>query len=191
MQNGLGKAGRLELPWALFAYPFYLWKRSPGKEGSHYDPECDLFTKQERNMVRVTSRVGAGELSAGGQGGGAYVGQPWVPNQCLHTVHNNISVFHPQNTRVYYLASVQTQVLTSDAFMIGMVGILAACTYALGPWMMFKLYMVPYWINVVWLDIVTYLHHHGSSDPNEKVLRLCLLVVYVQRTHQGCFACNA
>lgn len=53
--------------------------------------------------------------------------------------------------------------------MIGMLGVLAACTYALGPWMMFKLYMVPYWINVVWLDVVTYLHHHGSSDPNEKV----------------------
>lgn len=40
------------MPWALFAFPFYLWKRSPGKEGSHYDPECDLFTEAERNQVR-------------------------------------------------------------------------------------------------------------------------------------------
>lgn len=68
--------------------------------------------------------------------------------------------------------------LTSDAFMIGMVGVLAACTYALGPWMMFKLYMVPYWINVVWLDVVTYLHHHGSSDPNEKVRFMCGVLKY-------------
>ncbi len=27
------------------------WKRSPGKQGSHYDPECDLFTPGERNLV--------------------------------------------------------------------------------------------------------------------------------------------
>ena len=32
-----------------------------------------------------------------------------------------------------------------------------------------NLYFVPYWINVVWLDIVTYLHHHGPSDANEKI----------------------
>lgn len=24
---------------------------------------------------------------------------------------------------------------------------------------MAKLYIVPYWINVMWLDVVTYLHH--------------------------------
>lgn len=34
---------------------------------------------------------------------------------------------------------------------------------------MLKLYVVPYWLNVVWLDVVTYLHHHGSSDPEEKM----------------------
>lgn len=33
----------------------------------------------------------------------------------------------------------------------------------------FNLYFVPYWANVVWLDIVTYLHHHGPSDPDEKI----------------------
>ena len=44
---------------------------------------------------------------------------------------------------------------------MGMVALLAACTFALGPLAMFNLYFVPYWINVVWLDAVTYLHHHG------------------------------
>lgn len=29
--------------------------------------------------------------------------------------------------------------------------------------------IIPYWIFVVWLDVVTYLHHHGSSDANEKL----------------------
>ena len=50
-QDGLGKAGRLTFPIAMLAYPFYLWKRSPGKEGSHYDPKCDLFTPAEEPLV--------------------------------------------------------------------------------------------------------------------------------------------
>jgi fatty acid desaturase len=51
---GMAKAGRLKFPSALFAYPFYLWKRSPGKSGSHFDPNCDLFAPNER-MEIITS----------------------------------------------------------------------------------------------------------------------------------------
>lgn len=47
----MGKLGRLSFPLAMFAYPFYLWKRSPGKTGSHYDPACDLFVPQEASLV--------------------------------------------------------------------------------------------------------------------------------------------
>ncbi len=61
------------------------------------------------------------------------------------------------------------QIQTSNAFLKGMLAILAACTVALGPLAMFNLYFMPYWINVVWLDIVTYLHHHGAQDPDEKI----------------------
>ena len=61
------------------------------------------------------------------------------------------------------------QVLTSNAFMLGFLGILAACTFALGPLAMFNLYFVPYWCFVVWLDVVTYLHHHGHDDPAVKM----------------------
>eukprot|EP00882_Tetradesmus_deserticola_P004762 GHRQ01005018.1.p1 GENE.GHRQ01005018.1~~GHRQ01005018.1.p1 ORF type:complete len:436 (+),score=149.88 GHRQ01005018.1:49-1308(+) len=104
------KLGRLSFPWSLFAYPFYLWKRSPGKEGSHYDPNCDLFQPSERRMV-----------------------------------------------------------LTSDAFMVGMLGVLAACTAKLGVAAMFNLYFVPYWVFVMWLDTVTYLHHHGPEDASMKM----------------------
>ena len=50
-QDSLGKAGRQTFPIAMLAYPFYLWKRSPGKEGSHYDPKCDLFTPAEEPLV--------------------------------------------------------------------------------------------------------------------------------------------
>jgi omega-3 fatty acid desaturase (delta-15 desaturase) len=50
----MSRIGRLSLPWSMFAYPFYLWKRSPGKTGSHYDPKCDLFvTQQEKEQVCV------------------------------------------------------------------------------------------------------------------------------------------
>ena len=108
--DATSRAGRLTLPWAMFAFPFYLWKRSPGKEGSHYDPKCDLFVESEAGLVK-----------------------------------------------------------TSNAFMVGMLGVLAAAAYLLGPLNVFALYVVPYWINVVWLDVVTYLHHHGPSDENEKM----------------------
>jgi omega-3 fatty acid desaturase (delta-15 desaturase) len=106
----IARLGRLSFPLPLFAYPFYLWSRSPGKQGSHYDPDCDLFVPSERKMVQ-----------------------------------------------------------TSNAFLIGMLGLLAACTFKLGVVSMFNLYFMPYWINVVWLDIVTYLHHHGSHDETEKM----------------------
>jgi len=59
-------------------------QRSPGKDGSHYDPGCDLFQPSERKMV-----------------------------------------------------------LTSDAFLIGMLGVLAAFTAKLGVAAMFNLYFVP------------------------------------------------
>ena len=48
--------------------------------------------------------------------------------------------------------------------MLGMVTLLAGFTVALGPLAMFNLYFMPYWINVMWLDAVTYLHHHGPED---------------------------
>jgi hypothetical protein len=61
------------------------------------------------------------------------------------------------------------QVQTSNAFLIGMCAVLVLATYQLGPLAMINLYFIPYWINVVWLDIVTYLHHHGAHDPDEAV----------------------
>ena len=50
-----------------------------------------------------------------------------------------------------------------------MLAVLAAATVALGPVTMFNLYFMPYWVGVVWLDVVTYLHHHGAQDPDEQV----------------------
>ncbi|KDO56666.1 hypothetical protein CISIN_1g012763mg [Citrus sinensis] len=47
---------RFKIPFPLLAYPFYLWSRSPGKTGSHFDPNSDLFVPSERKDV-ITSTV--------------------------------------------------------------------------------------------------------------------------------------
>ena len=60
--DGTSRAGRLSLPWAMFAFPFYLWKRSPGKEGSHYDPKCDLFVESEAPLVKTSNAFMIGML---------------------------------------------------------------------------------------------------------------------------------
>lgn len=61
------------------------------------------------------------------------------------------------------------QIETSNRFMLGMIGLLVAGCFALGPVAMIKLYAVPYWINVMWLDAVTYLHHHGQDEKHDAV----------------------
>lgn len=63
----------------------------------------------------------------------------------------------------------ENMVKTSNRFLYGMLAILAGCTVALGPLAMFKLYLVPYAMFIVWLDAVTYLHHHGTEDKDGQV----------------------
>ncbi|GKV26189.1 hypothetical protein SLEP1_g35534 [Rubroshorea leprosula] len=93
---------RFTLPFPLFAYPIYLWYRTPGKEGSHFNPYSDLFTPNERKFV-----------------------------------------------------------MTSIACWMVVASILVYLCFPIGSLHMLKLYGVPYLIFIVWLDGVTYLHHHG------------------------------
>ena len=109
--SALTMAGRLSLPWAMFAYPFYLMKRSPGKEGSHYDPKCDLYkSDRERRMV-----------------------------------------------------------VASNCWLAGWAAILAAAGATMGLGWLAAVYFVPYVTFVVWLDMVTYLHHHGPEEGDARV----------------------
>ncbi|MFS7977014.1 putative fatty acid desaturase domain-containing protein [Helianthus anomalus] len=96
---------RFTLPFPMLAYPFYLWNRSPGKSGSHFDPSSDLFVPAEKKDV-ITSTI------------------------CWTT----------------------------------MLALLFGLNFVVGPVQMLKLYGIPYLINVMWLDFVTYLHHHGHED---------------------------
>ncbi|CAL5334010.1 unnamed protein product [Camellia sinensis] len=96
---------RFKVPFPMFAYPFYLWSRSPGKKGSHFNPYSELFLPSDRRHV-LTSTIS------------------WTLMVAL----------------LVYLAVV-----------IGLVPVL-------------KLYGVPYLVFVMWLDFVTYLHHHGHEQ---------------------------
>ncbi|KAK8345024.1 hypothetical protein V6Z11_A07G120300, partial [Gossypium hirsutum] len=96
---------RFTVPFPLFAFPVYLWYRSPGKEGSHFNPYSNLFSPQERKLVMISTA-------------------------CWST----------------------------------MAIILAYVSFTVGPSHMFKLYGIPYLIFVIWLDLVTYLHHHGHEQ---------------------------
>ncbi|KAI4368899.1 hypothetical protein MLD38_017404 [Melastoma candidum] len=97
---------RFVLPFPMFAFPLYLWERSPGKEGSHFNPYSKLFSAKDRVDVTISTLC-------------------WFTMASL----------------LIYLCS--------------------AC----GTSTVLKLYGIPIWsIFVMWLDTVTYLHHHGHHE---------------------------
>ncbi|MBA0572331.1 hypothetical protein Golob_002679, partial [Gossypium lobatum] len=103
--DALTRTLRFILPFPMLAFPFYLWNRSPGKSGSHFDPSSDLFVPTERKDV-----------------------------------------------------------ITSTLSWTAMAAILVGLGFTMGPMQLLKLYGIPYWIFVMWLDGVTYLHHHGHEE---------------------------
>lgn len=104
-----------QMPWyeklfrfyvPLLAYPIYLFRRSPNRQGSHFLPSSPLFKPSEK----------------------------W-------------------------------DIITSTALWIAMVGFLAFLTFQFG-WLFFvKYYFMPYLVFVMWLDLVTYLHHTEADIP--------------------------
>jgi omega-3 fatty acid desaturase (delta-15 desaturase) len=57
------------------------------------------------------------------------------------------------------------QVLTSTACCVAMLGFLTAVGWHYGIWFLLKFYGIPYLIFVVWLDLVTFLHHTDTDIP--------------------------
>ncbi|BAZ05021.1 fatty acid desaturase [Calothrix sp. NIES-3974] len=98
------KIGRYYL--FLFAYPVYLFQRSPNKTGSHFSPSSPLFKPSEK----------------------------W-------------------------------DVITSTTLWIAMVGLLGFFTYQWGWMWLIKYYLGPYVVFIVWLDLVTFLHHTEPDVP--------------------------
>ncbi|KAL0401218.1 UNVERIFIED_CONTAM: Omega-3 fatty acid desaturase, chloroplastic [Sesamum latifolium] len=103
--NNATKKLRFTLPFPMLAYPIYLWNRSPGKTGSHFHPDSDLFVPSERKDV-----------------------------------------------------------ITSTVCWTAMVALLVGLSFVMGPLQLLKLYGIPYLGFVTWLDLVTYLHHHGHEQ---------------------------
>lgn len=83
------------------------------------------------------------------------------------TAGRSHSHFDPKSD--LFKPSEENMVKTSNAFLLGMIAILGACTVAFGPLAMFKLYAMPYVVFLIWLDSVTYLHHHGVEEGSGKV----------------------
>lgn len=100
----LEKIARFKL--VLFVYPLYLFKRSPGKQGSHFNPNSLLFNSSEK----------------------------WY-------------------------------VITSTIFWTLMMIFLVFLTYQWGFIWLLKYYLGPYVVFVIWLDLVTYLHHTDPDIP--------------------------
>ncbi|CAN0046163.1 unnamed protein product [Discosporangium mesarthrocarpum] len=64
-----------------------------------------------------------------------------------------------------FVPSERKQVLTSTACYTAMALLLAATGFKFGFWFLAKMYIIPYWLNVMWLDVVTFLHHTDNEVP--------------------------
>ncbi|BFI31024.1 acyl-lipid omega-6 desaturase (Delta-12 desaturase) [Marchantia polymorpha subsp. ruderalis] len=75
------------------------------------------------------------------------------------TPDKGASHYHPESA--LFLPKERNDVLTSTICWCTMLVLLINFAITIGPMWVLKLYVVPYWLNVFWLALVTYLHHHG------------------------------
>lgn len=73
------------------------------------------------------------------------------------------SHFHPDSP--LFNASERNDVITSTVWWSAMVLGLGAIAWQFGLWALIKFYVIPYLIFVVWLDLVTFLHHTEADIP--------------------------
>jgi acyl-lipid omega-3 desaturase len=73
------------------------------------------------------------------------------------------SHFHPGSP--LFRASEKWDVITSTIWCAAMVALLGVGTYFLGWFWLVSMYLIPYIIFVVWLDLVTFLHHTDEEIP--------------------------
>jgi omega-3 fatty acid desaturase (delta-15 desaturase) len=73
------------------------------------------------------------------------------------------SHFHPASA--LFRPSEKWDVLTSTALWLLMIGFLGELAYVYGWLFLVQYYLVPYLVFVVWLDLVTFLHHTEQEIP--------------------------
>ncbi|KPQ37685.1 MAG: omega-3 fatty acid desaturase (delta-15 desaturase) [Phormidesmis priestleyi Ana] len=105
--DGMDSSAKLlRFGFFLLAYPFYLFFRSPGRQGSHFLPSSPLFRPSEK----------------------------W-------------------------------DVITSTTCIALFIGLLVGIGFVFGPLFLINYYIMPYLVFIVWLDLVTYLHHTEPDIP--------------------------
>ncbi len=73
------------------------------------------------------------------------------------------SHFHPDSP--LFKKSERNDVITSTIWWAGMITLLALVGWQFGIWALVKFYVIPYIIFVMWLDLVTFLHHIEADIP--------------------------
>ncbi|WIA44358.1 hypothetical protein OEZ86_007140 [Tetradesmus obliquus] len=77
------------------------------------------------------------------------------------------SHYHPHSD--LFNKHQRSMVVTSDICLAIMYSLLAYGMYAIGGGAIAKLYWAPWLVYIVWLDTVTYLHHHGVQEHADKM----------------------
>ncbi|XP_016649788.1 PREDICTED: omega-3 fatty acid desaturase, chloroplastic [Prunus mume] len=81
---------------------------------------------------------------------------------CFLVIYIIGSHFDPKSD--LFVPNERKDIITSTACWTAMAALLVGLSFVMGPVQMLKLYGIPYWLFVMWLDLVTYLHHHGHED---------------------------
>ena len=169
-----GRLGRLLFPFPLFAYPFYvrlqllvLVLTSVALVGRLLSwPVWDLccLDPWKKELLAVSIRSSRADSRT-------YLRTSPPPLSLLQLLNRSPGKTgsHIDPKSDLFTESEGPLIQTSNRFQAAWLALLAGCTVALGPLAMFNLYVVPYWAFVVWLDVVTYLPHHGPSDAEEEV----------------------
>lgn len=77
------------------------------------------------------------------------------------------SHYHPHSD--LFSKHQRPMVVTSDICLATMYTLLLGAMVLCGAGLVAKLYWAPWVVFIVWLDAVTYLHHHGPHDEGEKM----------------------
>ncbi|GMN23720.1 hypothetical protein TIFTF001_000235 [Ficus carica] len=86
--------------------------------------------------------------------------ESWVP--WYRSPGKKGSHFNPYSS--LFSPSERLSVVISTICWSIMAALLVYVSFLAGPVLVLQLYGIPYWVCVMWLDIVTYLHHHGHEQ---------------------------
>ncbi|CAN6710051.1 unnamed protein product [Malus baccata var. baccata] len=135
---------RFTLPFPMLAYPFYLWNRSPGKNGSHYNPNSELFLPNEGKDIITSTAC-------------------WTAMAAL-LVGLSFTMGPVQVLKLYGVPYWVGSVSICSCFCNAGINECLYRVFLLSSYNRFFEICFRMQMFVLWLDLVTYLHHHGHED---------------------------